>query len=145
MANPHRGELSFEVDELTYTMAFSTNSICELEEKLGRAFMSIAKELEQYIQQPETIRISTLRAIFWSGLRKHHPHLTLEDAGDLMTGSGGALKAMELISEGFARAFPTPESKGARPPKAGQNGDGTGMPSSSPGLVSASPAMNSGA
>jgi hypothetical protein len=133
MANPHRGEVSFDADGKSYTLHFSTNAICELEDKLDRSFVSISNDLAKAVSAPDKIRMTTLRAIFWAGLQDHHPEIDLKAAGKLILSTGGMLGVMNLITEGFARAFPDPETKGARPqstpPQIVANGDGTGLTS----------------
>lgn len=129
MANAHRGELAFDVEGKEYTLHFSANAICELEDKLDRSFLSISKDLAAASTDPTQIRMSTLRAIFWSGLRDHHPDIDLQIAGELMIKAGGLAKAMDMISEAFTRAFPAAETKAARPPKGVQRKNGTGLDS----------------
>lgn len=129
MANPHKGQLEFEADGRRLTLHYSTNAICELEDELDRSFISISKEMAAATTEPDRIRFSTLRAILWAGLRDHHPEIDIKSAGDLMISVGGVVKAMQLISEGFSRAFPAPESKGARPPKGVRTRNGIGLDS----------------
>ena len=126
MANKHKGEVTFETDGKNYTLRFSTNAICELEGVLDRSIISISQDLINAEKDPERLRFSTMRAILWAGLREHHPSLTLAEAGDVMTEMGGLAKAVEIIAEGFALAFPEPQANGAdrpqkpsRPTKAG--------------------------
>lgn len=126
MANAHKGEIAFEAGGKSYTLRFSTNAICELENALDRSIISISQDLVNAEKNPESLRFSTLRAILWAGLREHHPGMTLVEAGDVMTEIGGLSKAVELIAEGFTLAFPEPQANGAarpqkpsRPPKTG--------------------------
>lgn len=129
MANPHKGEVEFEAVGKTYKLRYSTNAICELEDKLDRSFTSIARDIVDAAKQPEKVRFGTLRAIFWAGLQDCHPDLSVKDAGDLMVEVGGVAEAMQLISEAFVLAFPAQEeTKGGRPTQL-KKGRGIGLAS----------------
>ena len=121
MANPVRGETAFEADGKTYTLRFSANAICEMEEALGRGIGVIGQEMGSM----ETARLTTVRAVFWAGLRDHHPDIDLKAAGDLVMAAGGIVGALALISKAFELAFPVAKTKGARPPR-GRAGTGPG-------------------
>lgn len=120
MANPHKGELAFEAGGKTYTLRFSTNAICELEDKLDRSFLSISGDLAKAVTEPDKVRFGTVRAIMWAGLRDHHPNLTVEEAGEIMTQVGGMLPAVGLVTDAFVLAFPSPEAKDSNPPRPDQ-------------------------
>jgi len=125
MANPHKGELTFEADGKTYTLQYSHDALVELEEQLDRGIFSIIREIERCSSNLELVRLGMVRAIFWAGLHEHHPDLDIKAAGELMTKAGGLLKVLSLASEGLVRAFGAPETKGSRPPKRMENGIGT--------------------
>lgn len=130
MANPHKGEVSFDVDGVTYTLHYSTNAYCELEDLLGRGFGDIAMEMQSWSPPlgpdkkplPETaevaqkrigkIKLSLMRAVFWAGLRDRHPDITVRQAGDLMSDMGGGGPVMEQVSRAMAAAMPD-EAAGA--------------------------------
>lgn len=109
MANALRGEKSFTADGRAYTVKFSINAICELEDALG---LSVA-ELGTAMADPARLRIRMMRALLWAGLRDKHPEVTIEDAGRLL--DDGATRIMPVVAEAFALAFPAEEKKGARP------------------------------
>jgi len=102
MANPHRGEVTFKVADAEYTLAFSTNAICEVETLLDKGLNQIVQSMD---------RLTTIRALFWAGLREHHP-MTLEEAGVIMheAGAGAASKA---VNQAMSLAFPQPSKKGS--------------------------------
>lgn len=131
MANPHKGEVAFDADGKTYTLRFSSNAICELEERLDKSFTKIGAELQAAVEtDPASIRFGTLRAIFWAGLQDHHPDIDLAAAGDVMIAAGGAVQAMALIGGAFVAAFPAREGGAGNPPKgAGKRKAGTGRAS----------------
>lgn len=104
MANPHRGDTDIQAGDRSYTLCFSSNAVCEMEEHFDRPIAEIGTMLDA------GARFSDLRAVFWHGLRRHHPDLSLEDAGDVMD-EVGQDKVGEAIGTAFQRAFP--QAKGA--------------------------------
>lgn len=123
MPNPHRGEVSFVAGEQTYTLSFSVNSICSLEDELGEGWDAIASQLRS------TPRVKTVRAVLWAGLLDKHEGLEIEDAGRIMTEAGVA-ETMEAVGRALIAAFPAPKEEkaaGSRPTK--RAAAGTGSPS----------------
>lgn len=96
MANPHRGEVAFKVADAEYTLKFSTNAICELEERLDKGLNVIVANME---------RLTTVRALLWAGLRAKHPEVTIQQAGEMIDRSGMAA-ATEIIGKALTAAFP---------------------------------------
>lgn len=145
MANPQKGEVSFEADGKTWTLRYSANALCELEDHLSRGVVDIASELQSWgppvgpdgkssgetperaAERVKLIRLGTLRAVFWAGLRDHHPDIDIRHAGDLLVAAGGAMGGLALVADAFAQAFPEPET--VRPPKGGRKVHGTGTAS----------------
>lgn len=111
MANPHRGEVSFEAEGASYTLRFSINEICELEAAFDKPVLDIAALLD-----PKAFRVTDLRAIFQIGLQQD---VGIEQAGEILSSIGPA-KGIDLVTQAFRLAFPPPEAKSdeARPPKA---------------------------
>lgn len=107
MANPHRGEVSFDADGTLYTLHFSTNAFCELEAEMGVGLMQIAALLDK----PEKLSMQNLRLLFWAGLRDRHPDISLTDAGRIMD-AFGMLDAIQLAAKAFEAAFPAPQVAG---------------------------------
>lgn len=93
-------------------MSFSVNALCELEDHLGMPVAKIASGMEN----PENVRMSTVRALVWAGLRDHHPDLQLREAGDIAT-EAGIPACMEVVGKAFGLAFPEAEAT-ANPQKA---------------------------
>jgi hypothetical protein len=60
-----------------YKIEYDMNAICEFEDITG---MQVA-----YITHRSLSGLNSLRALFWAGLQKNHPGLTLKDAGNIMT------------------------------------------------------------
>lgn len=124
MANPIRGEVGFDVSVpgesgevvKTYTLRFSANAICELEESVDKSIVALLTEMASWVDAPEKMRMSVVRLMFWAGLRDRHPDVDLKAAGELILAAGGIVRASELIMTAVERAFPAPKTKGARPP-----------------------------
>ena len=96
MANPARGEVAFTVANTEYTLKFSTNAICELEDRLNKSISVIVEGMD---------RITVVRAMLWAGLQAKHPEMTLQDAGDIID-RGGMAHIAETISKALTLAFP---------------------------------------
>jgi hypothetical protein len=144
MANPHKGEVGFEIDGTPYTLRFSANALCELEDELGLGVNAIAGQLAD----PKDLRLKTVRAVFWAGLRDHHSEITLIQAGEIVTAMSLPV-ALETIANAFSAAFPSRETKTdpQKPvPSAGpaKTVDGTGNTSSENGVNKVSTTKSSG-
>jgi hypothetical protein len=130
LANKLKGEVSFEANDQSYTMRFSTNALCELEDALDMGINAVAEQLSK----PDTLRLKTVRAVFWAGLRDHHPGMTVDDAGNLVSDITMP-KALELIGKAFELTFQ--DAPKVRPPKPGQvAGPASKAPSAGTGLLS---------
>lgn len=112
MANPYRGSVALQVGDRAYTLSFSVNAICDLEDALGQPVAKIAAGLND----PENVRMSTVRVIIWAALRDHHGEIDLKGAGEIAT-EAGIPACMEAIGKAFNLAFPEAK-EAARPQKA---------------------------
>lgn len=121
MANRVRGEVAFEASGKTWTLRYSTNSLCELEDALGLPVNKIIAGL----QDRDNVRIKTIRAVVWAGLRDRHAEITLAEAGELISDAGLGPMTTK-VGEAFAAAFPETESgeDAARPPTGEKAGTG---------------------
>lgn len=114
MPNPHKGDVEFKVDETTYTLRYSIDAICHLEDATGKTLLELAEDLKDF----KSIRMSLVRKILHAGLREHHPDLTEVEAGELIVGAGGSVVIMTKFNEAMTSAFPKQEASGTpRPPK----------------------------
>jgi len=104
MANPHRGEVGFQYGGRDYKLRFSTNALCELEDLLGVGVNAISQQLGGV----DTLRMKTVRAVFWAGLLDNHPQITILQAGEML-GELGLTTGLKLVGDAFALAFPDPE------------------------------------
>lgn len=140
MNNRQDGEVGFEADGKQYVMRYSIDAICRLEEVAGKGIVAISKEL----LDPDKMKMSTVRMVFWAGLVEHHPGITLREAGDLIPKAGGMNGVKTMLTAAFGASFPDEvEVEGDRPQQAGQV-NGTGSPSTPSGSEAAGPRESSG-
>lgn len=113
--NKERGIVTFKADGAEYKLKFDFNAMCELEGLLGQGFMQVLAQLDG-----PNMRLSTLRAMFFVGLKNFHPDMTLEKAGDVLGSMDG--EALDVINQAVESAFPTGEEGEKKPEKASQKG-----------------------
>jgi tail tube GTA-gp10-like protein len=101
LANAHKGEVEFTLDKKVYTLHFSINAMCELEDKLGGSVV----EMANIAADPSKISMKTMRTLFWAGLLDHHEAITEVDAGRLID-QIGLVDAMQMLAKAFTLSFP---------------------------------------
>ncbi|WP_374390194.1 GTA-gp10 family protein [Brevundimonas sp.] len=107
MANPMKGEVSFEAGGDRYVLAYTINALVTLESKLGVTTTQLGELLGA------NLSMGNLRTLFWAGLLANHD-CTEEEAGNLISDIG-ITRAGELIGEGLTKAFPEAGKSTARP------------------------------
>lgn len=104
MANPHKGEATLTAGERSFTLVYTINSICELEDALNKGINEIVTDMA---------RMSVMRAMLWAGLMDKHA-MSLKEAGDVMHEAG--LKAVTVaVNSALANAFPAEKGSKANP------------------------------
>ena len=99
MANPNRGEVALVIDGATYTLLYSVNALCNLEDRMGKPINEILATLG------ESTGLKSLRTLLHCGLSQRHPEVTELIAGDLLSfGNSQAITAK--IGDALALAFP---------------------------------------
>lgn len=114
MANPHKGEVTFEADGKTHTLRLDTNAICSLEDEIGIGILEIMRRMDSGV-------MSTLRTAYQCALvNGSTPGLSLAEVGELIDELGYA-RAATLLSKALEFAFPpaAAEGEGANPRRAG--------------------------
>jgi hypothetical protein len=112
MAGNVKGEVRFEAEGASYTLVFTIDALCALEDRVNKSVEQIGAEMGK------SPRLSLLRALFHAGLREYQPSISEKKAGEIMQGIG-LDKAGALIGEAFTAAFANPEAETAEvPPKA---------------------------
>jgi len=103
MTNPVKGEVEFKVEGVTYTLVMTFNGLIDVQNAL--AVNGVKPKIERVMQLVAEQDMEAFRAVFWGTLRRHHPGISLEAAGDLTSDAGGlpALDAMlAAVSRGSA-------------------------------------------
>lgn len=79
---------TLEISSEQYRLEYDINAGCDMEDRAGR---TIDKLIDT--------SLTSIRLILWGGLRKHHPEITLADAGDLISAHGDRAELMNLCFE----------------------------------------------
>ncbi|MGK7653149.1 GTA-gp10 family protein [Roseovarius sp. B08] len=118
MANAVKGKVDFTSGDEGYSLQFTTNGMCALEEESGETMMAFIQRLEQNAETDMSMK--DVRILFWAGLQEHHEGITLKEAGRVMTGvEGGFMGAVALYERALQLAFPDAvEGQGDAPGKA---------------------------
>lgn len=74
--NKFRGDLKIELADGEYTLRYTTNAVCQIEEVTDKGLYEAAM----------STRIGDIRATLWGGLLYENPRIMLEDVGSLMDG-----------------------------------------------------------
>ena len=110
MTNKVRGKVDFEVDGTSYSLHFTANGMCELEDAAGCNAMAFLKRLES--SAADNLSFGDVRLLFWAGLQEHHPEMSVRDAGALITEMGGIATALDLTGQAVADSMPKPDKGG---------------------------------
>lgn len=112
MDNPHKGEVSIEAAGAKYTLCFSIDALCRLEETTGL----VLTDLVDQMADSKRMSVTRVRQLLHAALFEHHPEIPLKQAGELMLKAGGMLRVMGKVTEAMQAAFP--EASGTpRPPQ----------------------------
>ena len=79
-----KGEVGFDADGERFTLSFSIDALCELEDAAG---CSIAK-IGTILADPDQPQLRIVKSAFWAALTDHHPDMTQKDASKLMASLG---------------------------------------------------------
>ncbi|MFW8636709.1 GTA-gp10 family protein [Cribrihabitans pelagius] len=105
MANKVRGEISAKFDGKGIKLVLSTNSICELEEKVG---CGIQDFLDRF-RDTGKIQMKDTRLMFWALMLEDREDATIKDAGRLIDQLKG--KEHSIMSDAVLAAFPDAEGE----------------------------------
>jgi hypothetical protein len=105
MGNAAKGQTSLNVDGVDFTLAFTANAMCELEEATGQSVPKFLAGLEDPKNPPG---FTEIRLLLWAGLLDQHG-MTLKEAGQLIDAVG--LDAMgDKMATAMARSLPDPDA-----------------------------------
>jgi hypothetical protein len=119
MANKQVGDVPFTVGDEIYTLRLDVNALAEMEDALSTDDKVVTSF--QVMARAERGQISALRAVMWAGLRRHHPKITLDEAGDLIQRMGGPAGVEKTLKQATTAAMPESEEgprKKRNPPQA---------------------------
>lgn len=104
MSNAPRGTVTLDVGGKVYTMHLTFNAICQLEETLSTANKQVT--FKEIAEMAERGSLRHVRAVVWAALLKHHPEMSISDAGELIHDAGGLSGLTKQISELSASLTP---------------------------------------
>lgn len=88
--------VKFEAGGEKYTLCFSFNALCLLEEDTGKGIADLFVD---------NMSMSSIRAMIWAGLQDEHEGLTKKQAGDVIDAAGiDAMK--DHMANALKAAFP---------------------------------------
>ncbi len=99
MANKEKGEVSLGQK---WTLRYSTNALCELEEASGMGAIELANSLAD----ESSLKLKNLRHMLWAGLLENHPGIQAVQAGQIIDELGFG-EVGDRIGEAFTLAFPS--------------------------------------
>lgn len=122
MPDKTKGEATITLEsgrELTF--AFDVNAFIDIADELQ---MDVPEVLKLIGDKDNPPGLKAQRVIFWGGLQKHHPEMTIRDAGEVM------LEAAPAMAKAMGAAMPKAdegagEEADADPPKPRGRGTGT--------------------
>lgn len=81
-------------------LCFDANAWVDVEDALGMKFPEILEALGDK-ENPPSLKMQ--RAVIWGGLQKHHPEMTVRDAGEIL------VEAAEAMAKAVGGGLPQPE------------------------------------
>lgn len=98
-----RGGVTFEAGGKAYSLRYTTNALCRLEEASGKPIGSLLSGM-----QDGGMSIATVRLVLWAGVS---PAVTVDHAGDMID-ELGIDAVSDLITKAMEAAFPEAKSGG---------------------------------
>jgi len=114
MANKERGGIRLDAGAEVYTLRFTTNAMCELEDLFAQPFSKIV----DLLATPESISFSDLRKMLWGALCEARPEWsepnreTLRAIGDIAD-DAGLLVAIDKLAKAVEATFPDADAEKA--------------------------------
>lgn len=109
MANPIKGEVSFDADGKHYKFVLGTYALAALQRRTG------VSTFKFFGRKPDEWGMDDILAVFHAGLLRHH-ELSEVEAADLVDTLGQEAVG-KLIGEAVGLAFPPPTTGGASRPR----------------------------
>lgn len=110
MANPEKGEVSFEHEGKVYTLVMNTMALAKLQRQFntkdasGRDVIADIEEIDRLIKARSLVHIV---ASFWAALQKHHPEVaTIDQAAELIDVAGAVAVSALMEASGLGKIDP---------------------------------------
>ncbi len=91
--------ITFKAGREKYTLRFSFNALCLLEDETGKGMSELFEG---------DMKLGTVRTTVWAGLQDEHPDLEPKDVGDLIDKVGIDV-VKDKLAEALQAAFPDAE------------------------------------
>jgi len=85
-----------KIQDKEYTLKYDINALALLEDITGKSISNVLQE---------NMGISTLRNLFYVGLKRNHKDITVEQVGDIMQDYIDEHKSVERLSALITEAF----------------------------------------
>ena len=95
-----KGVVTFSAEDQQYSLHYTMNAICALEEAADRPFTDFLSELEG-----AGLSMRALRQLIWAGLTEFHPGISEMEAGEIATALGVPQMVVQ-IEKALKAAFP---------------------------------------
>lgn len=129
VANRLKGEVDIQVGAKTYTLCMDINALAWLEERYSTPEQEVS--FPQLLDRMEkSKRITDIRTMMCAALQKHHPGITIEEAGDVMQATGGLTSFASQLHQKIRdlRKSTVPDPKDLEALTAGPNGNSANPP-----------------
>ena len=80
MSNRFLGEAKATVDGKAYTLRCDFNAMCAFEDETGKDALETFEKFET-----GKVGVKDMRAIMWAFLQHHHPDVTMQEAGHVLS------------------------------------------------------------
>ncbi|MBM3929439.1 MAG: hypothetical protein FJ335_13445 [Sphingomonadales bacterium] len=109
-----KGEITFDAGEQRFTLFLGNAAQCALEEQHDKGFFAVVADAMPDITPEDLadpvkladaarrVRVTALRDLFWHGLRKHHPQVSVDDVSEIADEIGQA-RFGELLGQAIRR------------------------------------------
>lgn len=96
MANKEQGHVILRAGDKTYTLVLDMDAMVALEEHFSTPSHDATwDEIEQKVKKG-SVRI--VRALIWAMLKRHHPDVSIVEAGHIIDEAGGILKLSKVLN-----------------------------------------------
>lgn len=105
-ANPEKGEVDVVIGGVRYTLVMTFNGLIDVQNAL--AVNGVKPKVDRVMDLVAAQDLEAFRAVFWGTLRRHHPDISLQAAGELMSDAGGLPALDAMLAEVSRGSSPDP-------------------------------------